>query len=74
MSKTNAHHRPLAGGIAIMPRTGASARGTLTAVARRTSDNAKVLVSNRHVVSIDGYQLRGTEGIYQWDANNANGR
>ena len=58
-------HRPLAGGIAIMPQAGEAHRGTLTAVARRTSDGAKVLVTCLHVVSTDGYELRGTESIYQ---------
>ena len=36
-------HRPLVGGIAIMPSAGERHRGTLTAVARRDSDGAKVL-------------------------------
>ena len=62
-------HRPLAGGIAIMPQAGEAHRGTLTAVARRTSDNAKVLVTNVHVVSnpptATPYTLLGTESIYQ---------
>ena len=74
MSDKSGYHSPLMGGITIMPRTGAGAGGTLTAVARRTSDDAKVLVTNVHVVSTEDYELRGTESIYQWDANNANGR
>lgn len=51
ITTTSRSHSTLAGGIPIWPRTGTGARGTLTAVARRTSDNAKVLVTCAHVVS-----------------------
>ena len=49
----NSQHRPLVGGIAIMSFAGSSQRGTLTAVARRNSDGAKVLVTNSHVITGD---------------------
>ena len=65
-------HRPLRGGIRIMPYTGESVYGTLTAIARRAYDDAKVLVTNIHVVSTDEYALQGNEYIYQGGTNPAN--
>ena len=66
-------HRPLAAGIAIWPSAGEDHRGTLTAVARRRTDNARVLVTCVHVVSAnhaDGsYGITGDEYIYQGGTN-----
>ena len=39
-------HRPLMAGIAVMPHTGGGERGTLSGIARRNSDNKKVLATN----------------------------
>ena len=64
-SEATDRHRPLAGGVAIMPHTGEGARGTLTAVARRNLDGAKVLVTNLHVVSTDDYTVNVGDSIYQ---------
>ena len=64
-SEATDRHRPLAGGVAIMPHTGEGARGTLTAVARRNLDGAKVLVTNVHVASSNAYNLSEGEYLYQ---------
>ena len=54
----NEQHRPLVGGIAIMPSAGENHRGTLTAVARRNSDGAKVLVISLPVPHISSPPTR----------------
>ena len=72
MTNIRSHHRPLVGGVGITPSTGTGAYGTLTGVARRTSDNAKVLVTNVHVVSTRDYHLDGTESIWQWEPDESN--
>ena len=51
MTHRQKQHRPIMGGIGITPHNGMSQMGTLTAVARRNSDNALVFVTNTHVVS-----------------------
>ena len=51
MTHRQKQHRPIMGGIGITPHNGMSRMGTLTAVARRNSDNALVFVTNTHVVS-----------------------
>ena len=60
MKNLTARHRPLAAGIAIWPSAGEGHRGTLTAVARRKSDGARVLVSPVHVGSTRNYDIEGT--------------
>ena len=64
MSSRLGHHRPLMGGIAIMPREGEQHKGTLTGIARR-ADDTKVLVTCLHVVSTDNWNVNGDEFIYQ---------
>ena len=84
MGELTEKHRPIMAGIAIK-RSGAASGpgagdvvtyGTLTAVARRKSDQKKVLVTNLHVVSKKGaaefHRLDGNESIYQFDATDAN--
>ena len=84
MGELTEKHRPIMAGIAIK-RLGAASGpgagdvvtyGTLTAVARRKSDQKNVLVTNLHVVSKKGaaefYRLDGNESIYQFDASDAN--
>ena len=51
MAHRQKEHRPIMVGIGISPHTGMPGMGTLTAVARRNSDNALVFVTNTHVVS-----------------------
>ena len=53
----NSQHRPLVGGVAIMPSAGERQRGTLTAVARR-ANGAKVLVINLPVPHISSPPTR----------------
>ncbi len=63
----NSQHRPLVGGVAIMPSAGERQRGTLTAVARR-ANGTKVLVTCLHNVSSesgDRWRVSGDEVIYQ---------
>ena len=67
MVALDGRHRPLVGGISVMPLTGPEHRGTLTCVARRKSDNAKVLVTNLHVASTDSWHVNGDEVLYQGD-------
>ncbi len=43
MGRPRSNHRPLRAGIAITPSGGMPGMGTLSAVARRNSDGAKVL-------------------------------
>ena len=80
MGITKTYHRPLVSGIAVLSGKTVENRieiietGTLTGLATRNLDGTKVLVTNLHVVSIEDYELRGTESIYQQDANNANRR
>ena len=69
MGITKTYHRPLVSGIAVLSGKTVENRieiietGTLTGLATRNSDNAKVLVTNLHVVSARNYPSEGTERI-----------
>ncbi len=69
MGHRQSNHRPLRAGIAITPSGGMPGMGTLSAVARRNSDNVLVLVTNTHVVS-NGVSVTqtGGRGEYAWTA------
>ena len=63
------NHRPLRAGIGITTSAGEPSRGTLTAVARRDSDGARVGVTNLHILSYgnttDYFGVTGSESLYQ---------
>ena len=74
------HHRPVVGGISFLVGRstasgiqGVSGGGTLTGLATRTSDNAKVLVTNMHCVSgLISVPPEGDEEMYQYSLNAEN--
>ena len=71
MSDKSGYHRPLMGGITVMPKKGDRHKGKLTGVATRTNGE-KVLVTRLHLVSTEDWNVNVGDSIYQGGTEESN--